>query len=99
MRNAKLRRRSVSALKVWRAVARKGQGDVAAHLGVSAQAVSQWETGRFPIPLKHLAELLRWTGIPAEELVSDKQIVRLLKLLAAQAGVEDGVAGAKRDVA
>ncbi|WP_298233621.1 Cro/CI family transcriptional regulator [uncultured Azohydromonas sp.] len=48
-----------------------GQAGLARYLGVSPQAVSQWVTGRRPVPPKHALAIERATGVPSAQLRPD----------------------------
>ncbi len=52
---------------------RVGQGDLAEALGVSAQAVSKWETGKANPDLCLLPELAKYFGISIDSLFADVQ--------------------------
>ena len=45
------------------------QEHLAAQLGVTAQAIARWESGKNPIPTKHLRALATLLGTSVTELV------------------------------
>lgn len=74
----------VAALRAWRLGNAMSQLELAELLGLKDQAsVGQYETGKTPLRLKHLARLHELTGIPIEALAWPAQIEVIRSIAAA----------------
>jgi transcriptional regulator with XRE-family HTH domain len=45
------------------------QADLARAIGVHQVVVSNWETGKLQIPIKHITAIVRLTGCKLEDLI------------------------------
>lgn len=58
-------------LAEYRAAKGKTLAELASMIGVDASTLHRWETGAYPVPLRHVAALQKLTGISRRKLRPD----------------------------